>query len=426
MVGVLLAACRAVLHVLSCSAKLGVPPVADLKTSGGVGLPNHNFWDPRFCVLTHAAPDPKLLSEQKANNRTYMFALGINSSRHRNLRGGLSHDTLAEDLPGRREPGGSGYRSRRRRRKAARLLSGSLPASMSASTIVLHQVAVKMVEERQNKGRIWPISTRKSGHMISSLPSISLAIWLTIAVSLAFLSVVLVSARSSVRYPYFSTLIHFTTFSCYALLAVGWWASRISYFWSYYAFRVIANLLTALVAWEVYRKVFGPAIALPPATPRRIALNLLVMLSSWTLLAPLLRPTVSGPYTRMALTGEQMMYGALAGTFGVLILFSRKMGITWRPRIAAIVCGLAVILIVNLAMAFLKSHLHGGTMRTANDVGQIAYLLSYLYWAWCFLEKEQPVPSSAPPELISALAKELETLKSATQVTIQVWGGRAE
>src|SRR5260370_16714137 len=152
-------------------------------------------------------------------------------------------------------------------------------------------------------------------------------------------------------------------------------------------------------------------MVLPPATPRRIALNLLVMLSSWTLLAPLLRPTVSGPYTRIALTGEQMMYGALAGTFGVLILVSRKLGITWRPRIAAIVRGLAVILIVNLAMAFLQSHIHGGMMRTANAVAQIAYFLSYLYYAWCFFYNEQPVPGTAPPELISALAKELETLK---------------
>src|SRR5260370_41100491 len=128
VVGVLLAACRAVLRVLSRSAKLGVPPVVDLKTSGGVGLPNHNLWDPRFCVLTHAAPDPKLWSEQKANNRTYMFALAINSSRHCNLLGGSSRDTLAEDLPGRREPGGASHRSRGLGRKAARARSGTFPA----------------------------------------------------------------------------------------------------------------------------------------------------------------------------------------------------------------------------------------------------------------------------------------------------------
>src|SRR5260370_12191597 len=180
VVGVLLAACRAVLHVLSRSAKLGVPHVVDLKTSGGVGLTNHNLWDPRLCVWPHGAPAPNLWSEQKANNRTYMFALAINSSRHCTLLGGSSRDTLAEDLPGRREPGGSSYRSRGWRRKAARLLSGSLPAGMSASIIMFHPVAVKMVEERQNKGRIWPINTRKSGHMISSFPSSSLAICLTL------------------------------------------------------------------------------------------------------------------------------------------------------------------------------------------------------------------------------------------------------
>jgi len=58
--------------------------------------------------------------------------------------------------------------------------------------------------------------------------------------------------------------------------------------------------------------------------------------------------------------------------------------------------------------------------RVADESGQIAYLLSYLYWAWCFLGKEQPVPRTAPPELVHALAKELETLKSTGQVSTQV------
>lgn len=345
-----------------------------------------------------------------------MPGLAIHSTRHRKLRGGLSHDALAEDPPGHSDSRGVGYRRLCGRRGAVRLLPGFLPGGI----IRLPKVADEVVEDCRIEGRIWAITTRKSGHMVSSLPPISLAIWLTIAVCLAFLSVVLVLARSGIRYPYFSTLIHFTTFSCYVLLAVGWWASRLSYIWSYYAFRVIADLLTALVAWEVYRKVFGPASALPPTIPRRIALNLLMVVSSWVFLATVLRATVTGIYARIALTGEQMLYGALAGTFGVLILYSRRMGISWRPRVASIAHGFAVILIVNLAMAFLKSHTHGQMMRTANDVGHVAYLLSYIYWVWCFLEKEQPVPTSVPPELISALAKELETLKSPIQVSTQV------
>jgi hypothetical protein len=201
---------------------------------------------------------------------------------------------------------------------------------------------------------------------------------------------------------------------------VGWLANVWTYFWAYYAFRAISDVLTALVAWEVYRKVFGPAMALPVATPRRITLNLLLVLSVWAFLGFLLRATVNRPFVRIALTGQQMLYGALAGSFGVLMLYSRKMGISWRPRVARITYGFAFILIVNLAMGILKGRTHGQLARTADDVGQIAYLLSYLYWAWCFLEKEQPVPTGVPPELVSALAKELEAVRSTREVSPQV------
>ena len=68
----------------------------------------------------------------------------------------------------------------------------------------------------------------------------------------------------------------------------------------------------------------------------------------------------------------------------------------------------------------LKGRTQRHPARVADDAGQVANLLSYLYWAWCFLGKEQPVPRTAPPELVYALAKELETLKSTGQVSTQV------
>ena len=256
--------------------------------------------------------------------------------------------------------------------------------------------------------------------MVSSLPSIGLAIRVAIAFSLTLLSLVLIFSRSSARYPHFATLIYFTTCGCFTLLLVGWLEARQTYFWSYYAFRVISDVLTALVAFEVYHKVFGPSMALPPATPRRITVNLLIVVSSWAILASLLRATVTGTYTRIAVTGQQMLYGGLAGAFGVLAFYAYKMGISCRPRVAAIMRGFAAILIVNLATAVLKGRTQGHLARVADDAGQIAYLLSYMYWAWCFLGKEQPVPRTAPPELVYALAKELETLKSTRQVSTQV------
>src|SRR5262249_23034006 len=148
----------------------------------------------------------------------------------------------------------------------------------------------------------------ESGRMISSLPSISVVIWIADTLSLTILSTILVCSRSSARYPYFSTLMHFTTISCYLLLMVGWLASFWTYFWLYFAFRLISDVLTALVAWEVYRKVFGPAMALPASTPRRIALKALAVMAVWVVLGLVLRATVGASSARKALTGEQMLY----------------------------------------------------------------------------------------------------------------------
>jgi hypothetical protein len=266
-----------------------------------------------------------------------------------------------------------------------------------------------------------PIVVAKSGRrMITSLPSLSIAIWLVMACSLVALSVVLAWSGSSTRYPGFSILIYFTTLTCLVLLAIAWFASRRTYFWSYYGSLIVWDALAAGVAWEVYRKVFGPAIALPTSTLRRIAARLLIVVGAWALLSILLRATASGPFTRLAVTGEQLLYGALAATFCVLVVYSHRMGISWRPRVAVIVRGLAVILVVNLAMAIVRGHSSGRLARAAGDIGELACLLAHSYWVWCFLEKEQPVPTSAPPELVSLLARELETVRSTGEVSTQV------
>jgi len=350
-----------------------------------------------------------------------MLALAIHSSRYRYRgrllrRGESQNDTLAKDFSNHRRLIGISPRYCERKHAVCLLCPASVPSGMSGRRLRPHEV----VEVRQIESRIVSIVVTKSGRMITSLPSLTLAIWLVMAFSLILLSLVLTWQRYNTRYPGFSILIYFTTLTCLGMLAIGWLASRRTYFWFYYGSLIVWDALTAGVAWEVYRKVFGPAIALPTSTPRRIAVRLLIVLGAWAALSVLLRATASGPFTRLAVTGEQMLYGALAATFCVLVVYAHRMRITWRPRVAVIVRGLAVILVVNLATAIVRGHSSGSLARAAGDVGQFACLLSYFYWVWCFLEKEQPVPTSVPPELVSALARELETVRSTGEVSTQV------
>src|SRR5215475_7998155 len=136
-----------------------------------------------------------------------MLALTINSTCYRNLRGGAGHDVAAKDLARRCDSAGIGHRGQNGQWKPARLLSGSLFAGMSGAGLRTHEI----VEGCRAQSRINPIAARRSGRMVSSLPSIGLAIRVAIAFSLTLLSLVLIFSRSSARYPHFATLIYFTT-----------------------------------------------------------------------------------------------------------------------------------------------------------------------------------------------------------------------
>lgn len=82
------------------------------------------------------------------------------------------------------------------------------------SIIGLRAIAHEMVEEFRIRGTMWPIAKRKSGRMVSSVPSISLALWLMIIVTLITLGVKSPSTRSN---RHFYILIYFTTFGSCAL-----------------------------------------------------------------------------------------------------------------------------------------------------------------------------------------------------------------
>ena len=146
-----------------------------------------------------------------------MLVLTIHS-RYRNRRAGVGLDTVTETSGLRRDRRWTRCRCNSRGRESVSLLPRSLRLRyMWGNIIALRAIAHEMVEECRNGGTIWRIVTRKSGRMVSSLPSISLAIWLMIPLSLVSLSVVLTLTSSIVRNPYHSIFIHFATFACCAL-----------------------------------------------------------------------------------------------------------------------------------------------------------------------------------------------------------------
>jgi hypothetical protein len=138
-----------------------------------------------------------------------------------------------------------------------------------------------------------------------------------------------------------------------------------------------------------------------------VAVNLALIVTSAAAAGVVLRATAGSKALRIGLTGEGALYGALAGTFFVLYLLSRKLSITWHWRMKQVAGGMALILVTNTIAIFTRGHLVGLAGRYVDDIGQVAYVFAFLFWSWCFLKAERPAPERNP-EILRSLAAQLQ------------------
>ena len=97
----------------------------------------------------------------------------------------------------------------------------------------------------------------------------------------------------------------------------------------------------------------------------------------------------------------------------VLLIYSKHLGMEWKPRPKQIVVGLAIYLSVNSVVLFLINHVSRELATYLDRMGQIAFLISLIWWTFT-LRRREPTPEPVTQEMIETiLAFHRETVEAA-------------
>jgi hypothetical protein len=253
--------------------------------------------------------------------------------------------------------------------------------------------------------------------MLANLQSFDVFVWFAIAIGQTILSAIVLRRRMDRRYLAFSSFIYFSTMKTWVLIAIPSGQDWL-YFWLYYASSVTACILMAMAVGELYRKTFAPGWARVPAwVPRNVAAWLAGAISSCAVLAIALKPVGWNRYAALMAGIQAAVVSALLISLVVLVLYARHLGIGWRPWPLRIACGFIFFLSVNAT----TMHMLGITSRETGEMvrrlGQIAYLVSLLWWGGALWGIET-VPTAATAEQIAQMVSEhRRTVTAAAQLT---------
>jgi hypothetical protein len=113
---------------------------------------------------------------------------------------------------------------------------------------------------------------------------------------------------------------------------------------------------------------------------------------------------------------EQVTNVALWATFCILLIYSRLLGFTWRPRPAGIAIGFVLYLTVSVISVFIRARFSLGAALIAGQVGMAAYFLSLAWWVGVFWGKEKLPEAAAPEQVDEVLARYRETVEAAARL----------
>lgn len=253
--------------------------------------------------------------------------------------------------------------------------------------------------------------------MLAYLHSFDVFLWFAIAIAQTILSAFTMWRRLDRRYLAFCSFVYFATLKTWFLMAIpgsnGW-----IYFWSYYACSVVACVLMAMAVGELYVKTFAKGWAKVPAwVPRTVKTWLAAAISSCAVLAIALKPLGVNKYVVYMGAIQAALVSALLISMIVLMIYSRHLGIGWRPWPQRIAIGFLIFLSVNGASIYVLGLTTRETAELVRRLGQIAYFVSLMWWGSTLWAKET-VPEKATAEQVKEMVGvHRRTVAAAAQLT---------
>jgi len=220
------------------------------------------------------------------------------------------------------------------------------------------------------------------------------ALWIVLSI-LQIVAAVL-AGRSETTPRYFKAYLYFEAFSFPVAFVIHQYVGGMAYFYTFYAVAIVTDLLTFLLAYEIYYLVFGPRAALPDLVPERAGALVAMAFSGAAALGVFIPPILGGPLTRSMLLTEQIMTAGTWGTFFVLISYSLILRINWPRRIAGITLGFVLYLTIDVFAVFVRARGGYQLAAVAGEVGKTAYLLALVWWTCVLWRKESaPLPATS-------------------------------
>jgi len=207
---------------------------------------------------------------------------------------------------------------------------------------------------------------------------------------------------------------HWKVFSYYVFYMAGAmiFTLAVERFGSSHAFEItyslvdfIEAILLSLVLLEILVKVLDPFESLPGRMVARFCFWAVLGISTAVALSVMMPSGHKQTYIEVPLTIERTIFLADASLLWLLLVQSKKLGITWKSSVAEIAIGFVLYLTVQATTRFVVSIYSGTILRSiSSEVGQFAYLIALLSWISTIMRRD-PVAAPLSSEAVARIQK---------------------
>lgn len=236
-----------------------------------------------------------------------------------------------------------------------------------------------------------------------TLPFVAVYLSLAILLLQFLLASIVRRHKMESRYPAFSAFAYTMLAKGIVVFLIARLGTNAAYTRAYYFSATVSSILVAMCAVEVYFKVFGPRIALPVWAFRNTVILMPAAMVSALIVAGVFRSLQGDLAARALWTAQQAIFAIVLAVLGMMLLYSRHLGIAWPLRVAGIGWGFVLM----MSVSFVSSVVIGRGGHVAAMVAAFATQsvngITFAWWVWRFWEKE--------PERIPATREQVEKLQ---------------
>lgn len=167
----------------------------------------------------------------------------------------------------------------------------------------------------------------------------------------------------------------------------------------------VEAILLNLVLLEILVKVLDPFESLPGRMVARFCFWAVLGISTAVAISVMMPSLHKQTYIEVPLTIERTIFLADASLLWLLLVQSKKLGITWKSSLAEIAIGFVLYLTVQATTRFVVSFYPSPILRSiSSEVGQFAYLIALLSWISTILRRD-PVAVPVSSDVVASIQK---------------------